>query len=125
MFPFPIQSHFDTLPQKFVAGSCFLLQTPFQRLVKRMTRFHTKKDLESTVRKLKVVLDRSGYNFRVNTPRQVQQATPNRCTIFCWRNEALILAINICHFCSEPRKLFFIQRHSISLFFCSIGRKIT
>ena len=48
-----------------------LFQTPFQRLVKRMTRFHTKKTPDKTLKKLKEVLDSLKYNFAVNSQSQV------------------------------------------------------
>ena len=48
-----------------------LFQTPFQRLVKRMTRFHTKKTPDKTLKKLKEVLDSLKYNFAVNSQNQV------------------------------------------------------
>ena len=48
-----------------------LFQTPFQRLVKRMTRFHTKKTPDKTLEKLKEVLDSLKYNFAVNSQSQV------------------------------------------------------
>lgn len=48
-----------------------LFQTPFQRLVKRMTRFHTKKTPDKTLTKLKEVLDSLKYNFAVNSQSQV------------------------------------------------------
>ena len=49
-----------------------IFQTPFQRLVKRMTRFHTKKTPDKTLYKLKEVLDNLKYNFTVNSPHQVR-----------------------------------------------------
>ena len=50
-----------------------LFQTPFQRLVKRMTRFHTKKTPDKTLKKLKEVLDSLKYNFAVNSQSQVDR----------------------------------------------------
>ena len=55
-------------------------QNPFQRLVKRMTRFHTKKSADKTLYKLKEVLDALKYNFTVNSPRQVRKLPLER---FC------------------------------------------
>ena len=52
-----------------------IFQTPFQRLVKRMTRFHTKKTPDKTLYKLKEVLDNLKYNFTVNSPHQVRIST--------------------------------------------------
>lgn len=48
-----------------------LSQTPFQRLVKRMTRFHSKLDLETTLQKLRAVLDEQRYQFKVTNCKMV------------------------------------------------------
>lgn len=48
-----------------------LSQTPFQRLVKRMTRFHSKVNLETTLRKLLAVLDQRRYQFKVSNSKVV------------------------------------------------------
>ena len=47
-------------------------QNPFQRMVKRMTRFHTKKDVATTLKKLKEVFDKLKYTIKINGPRQVR-----------------------------------------------------
>ncbi|EDO30712.1 predicted protein [Nematostella vectensis] len=39
-------------------------QTPFQRLVKRMTRIHSKKNQETTLAKLKDALDKLSYSYK-------------------------------------------------------------
>ena len=52
--------------------SRIFFQNPFHRLVKRMTRFHTKKSADKTLYKLQGVLDALKYNFTVNSPRQVR-----------------------------------------------------
>lgn len=54
------------------------VKNPFQRLVRRMTRFHTKKSADKTLHKLKEVLDHLKYNFSVNSPRQVTIFTTDR-----------------------------------------------
>lgn len=53
-------------------------QSPFQSLVKRMTRFHTKRSADKTLHKLKEVLDKLKYSFTVNSPRQVTILTTDR-----------------------------------------------
>lgn len=64
-------------------------QNPFQRLVKRMTRFHTKKSADKTLYKLKEVLDTLKYNFTVNSPRQVTIFTTDR------RRNKLSIKVNL------------------------------
>lgn len=56
----------------FKSNFHIIFQNPFQRLVKRMTRFHTKKSADKTLHKLKEVLDTLKYNFTVNSTRQVR-----------------------------------------------------
>ena len=56
---------------KFLVTLKCLFQTPFQRLVRRMTRFHTMKSPDKTLHKLKEILDKLKYNFKVNSPYQV------------------------------------------------------
>ncbi|XP_046853378.1 serine/threonine-protein kinase Chk1-like [Xenia sp. Carnegie-2017] len=46
-------------------------QTTFQRLVKRMTRFTSKVDAESTLKKLRLVLDKLSYQFKVNNSKVI------------------------------------------------------
>ena len=41
-------------------------------MVKRMTRFHTKKDVATTLKKLKEVFDKLKYTIKINGPRQVR-----------------------------------------------------
>ena len=60
-------------------NSHITFQNPFQRLVKRMTRFHTKKSADKTLYKLKEVLDVLKYNFTVNSPRQVRFTLESFC----------------------------------------------
>ncbi|XP_068732386.1 serine/threonine-protein kinase Chk1-like [Montipora capricornis] len=64
-------------------------QTPFQRLVKRMTRFHTKKTPEKMLFKLKEVLDNLKYNFLVNSQHQVTIFTTDK------RQKKLSIKINL------------------------------
>jgi len=64
-------------------------QTPFQRLVRRMTRFHTKKTPDKTLHKLKEVLDKLKYNFTVNSPRQVTIFTTDK------RQKKLSIKVNL------------------------------
>ncbi|CAH3175037.1 unnamed protein product [Porites lobata] len=64
-------------------------QTPFQRLVKRMTRFHTKKTPDKTLKKLKEVLDSLKYNFAVNSQSQVTIYTADR------RQNKLSIKVNL------------------------------
>jgi len=66
-----------------------MLQTPFQRLVRRMTRFHTKKTPDKTLHKLKEVLDKLKYNFTVNSPRQVTIFTTDK------RQKKLSIKVNL------------------------------
>ncbi|KAJ7333065.1 Serine/threonine-protein kinase Chk1 [Desmophyllum pertusum] len=64
-------------------------QSPFQRLVRRMTRFHTKKTPDKMLHKLKEVLDNLKYNFTVNSPRQVTIFTTDR------RRNKLSIKVNL------------------------------
>ena len=50
----------------------FCFQTPFQRLVKRMTRFNSKVDVETTVKRLRSVLDKRSYQFKITNSKVVQ-----------------------------------------------------
>ena len=47
------------------------LQTPMQRLVKRMTRVFTKLGPDEATKKLTVVLEKMGYNWKKTMARQV------------------------------------------------------
>lgn len=64
-------------------------QTPFQRLVKRMTRFHTKENSEETLHRLKDVLDDLKYNFTVNSQHQLTIFTTDR------RQKKLSIKVNL------------------------------
>lgn len=55
-----------------------LSQTPFQRLVKRMTRFNSKVDLETTLRKIRAVLDERRYQFKVTNSKVVTISVVDR-----------------------------------------------
>ena len=63
--------YYYSLTPSYLMSVIPLFQTPFQRLVKRMTRFHTKKTPDKTLKKLKEVLDSLKYNFAVNSQSQV------------------------------------------------------
>ena len=63
--------YYYSLSPSYLMSVIPLSQTPFQRLVKRMTRFHTKKTPDKMLKKLKEVLDSLKYNFAVNSQSQV------------------------------------------------------
>ena len=50
----------------------FCFQTPFQRLVKRMTRFNSKYDAEKTLKQIRSVLDKRRYQFKVTNSKVVR-----------------------------------------------------
>ena len=47
-------------------------QTPFQRLVKRMTRFNSKFDAETTLKHIRSVLDKRRYQFKIANSKMVR-----------------------------------------------------
>lgn len=46
-------------------------QSPWQRLVKRMTRFFTKLDADGSYRALKEVCEKMGYGWKMSCTNQV------------------------------------------------------
>jgi len=51
---------------------CVCMQTPMQRLVRRMTRFFVKTDPKETLHQLtSIFTSMAGYTVRSNTPTQV------------------------------------------------------
>ena len=53
-------------------------QTPFQRLVKRMTRFNSKVDAEKTVKRLRSVLDKQSYQFKITNSKVISISVVDR-----------------------------------------------
>uniref|UniRef100_A0A663LTJ7 Checkpoint kinase 1 n=1 Tax=Athene cunicularia TaxID=194338 RepID=A0A663LTJ7_ATHCN len=64
-------------------------QSPWQRLVKRMTRFFTKLDADSSYRALKEVCEKMGYGWKKSCTNQVTISTTDR------RNNKLIFKVNL------------------------------
>jgi len=53
-------------------------QTPLQRLVRRMTRFFVKQNLEDTAKHLQNTLEKAGYQLKQNSPGQLTVVTTDR-----------------------------------------------
>ncbi|NWU72302.1 CHK1 kinase, partial [Pterocles burchelli] len=64
-------------------------QSPWQRLVKRMTRFFTKLDADGSYRALQEVCEKMGYGWKQSCTNQVTIATTDR------RNNQLIFKVNL------------------------------
>ncbi|XP_069750556.1 serine/threonine-protein kinase Chk1 isoform X2 [Narcine bancroftii] len=64
-------------------------QNPWQRLVKRMTRFFTKLNAEQSYLSLKEVCEKLGYTWKKNCNNQVTVSTMDR------RNNKLIFKVNL------------------------------
>ncbi|OXB56014.1 hypothetical protein ASZ78_015478 [Callipepla squamata] len=64
-------------------------QSPWQRLVKRMTRFFTKLDADGSYRSLRDVCERMGYGWKQSCTNQVTISTTDR------RNNKLIFKVNL------------------------------
>ncbi|XP_014816529.1 PREDICTED: serine/threonine-protein kinase Chk1 [Calidris pugnax] len=64
-------------------------QSPWQRLVKRMTRFFTKLDAEGSYRALREVCEKMGYGWKKSCTNQVTISTTDR------RNNKLIFKVNL------------------------------
>ncbi|XP_053307606.1 serine/threonine-protein kinase Chk1 isoform X2 [Spea bombifrons] len=64
-------------------------QNPWQRLVKRMTRFFTRVDAENSYRSLKETCEKLGYVCRKSCANQVTLSTTDR------RNNKLIFKVNL------------------------------
>ncbi|XP_064380427.1 serine/threonine-protein kinase Chk1 [Dromaius novaehollandiae] len=64
-------------------------QSPWQRLVKRMTRFFTKLDAACSYRALKEVCERMGYGWKRSCTNQVTISTTDR------RNNQLVFKVNL------------------------------
>ncbi|XP_069644357.1 serine/threonine-protein kinase Chk1 [Haliaeetus albicilla] len=64
-------------------------QSPWQRLVKRMTRFFTKLDADGSYRTLKEVCEKMGYGWKKSCTNQVTISTTDR------RNNKLIFKVNL------------------------------
>ncbi|NXK47079.1 CHK1 kinase, partial [Chauna torquata] len=64
-------------------------QSPWQRLVKRMTRFFTKLDADGSYRSLKEVCEKMGYGWKRSCTNQVTISTTDR------RNNKLIFKVNL------------------------------
>ncbi|NXA06674.1 CHK1 kinase, partial [Sapayoa aenigma] len=64
-------------------------QSPWQRLVKRMTRFFTKLDADGSYRALKDVCEKMGYGWKMSCTNQVTISTTDR------RNNKLIFKVNL------------------------------
>ncbi|XP_064424731.1 serine/threonine-protein kinase Chk1 [Latimeria chalumnae] len=64
-------------------------QNPWQRLVKRMTRFFTKLDASHSCSALKKVCEKMGYMWKMNCVNQVTLSTKDR------RNNQLIFKVNL------------------------------
>ncbi|NXR17550.1 CHK1 kinase, partial [Cinclus mexicanus] len=64
-------------------------QSPWQRLVKRMTRFFTKLDADGSYRTLKEVCEKMGYGWKMSCTNQVTVSTTDR------RNNKLIFKVNL------------------------------
>ncbi|NXC78672.1 CHK1 kinase, partial [Anhinga anhinga] len=64
-------------------------QSPWQRLVKRMTRFFTKLDADGSYRALNEVCEKMGYGWKKSCTNQVTVSTTDR------RNNKLIFKVNL------------------------------
>nr|XP_013815215.1 PREDICTED: serine/threonine-protein kinase Chk1 [Apteryx mantelli mantelli] len=64
-------------------------QSPWQRLVKRMTRFFTKLDAAGSYRTLQEVCEKMGYGWKTSCTNQVTISTTDR------RNNKLIFKVNL------------------------------
>ncbi|XP_062450552.1 serine/threonine-protein kinase Chk1 [Rhea pennata] len=64
-------------------------QSPWQRLVKRMTRFFTKLDADCSYRTLREVCEKMGYGWKKSCTNQVTVSTTDR------RNNKLIFKVNL------------------------------
>ncbi|XP_068772962.1 serine/threonine-protein kinase Chk1 isoform X1 [Struthio camelus] len=64
-------------------------QSPWQRLVKRMTRFFTKLDADCSYRALQEVCEKMGYGWKKSCTNQVTISTTDR------RNNKLIFKVNL------------------------------
>ncbi|NXD88343.1 CHK1 kinase, partial [Halcyon senegalensis] len=64
-------------------------QSPWQRLVKRMTRFFTKLDAEGSYRALREVCEKMGYGWKKSCTNQVTISTTDR------RNNQLVFKVNL------------------------------
>ncbi|NXP17670.1 CHK1 kinase, partial [Scytalopus superciliaris] len=64
-------------------------QSPWQRLVKRMTRFFTKLDADGSYRALEEVCEKMGYGCKMSCTNQVTISTTDR------RNNKLIFKVNL------------------------------
>jgi hypothetical protein len=54
-------------------------QTPLQRLVKRMTRFWVRTDIEATERELRDLFEMMNYGIKMTTPGILTAHTTDRC----------------------------------------------
>ncbi|XP_009890858.1 PREDICTED: dolichyl-diphosphooligosaccharide--protein glycosyltransferase subunit STT3A [Charadrius vociferus] len=70
-------------------GNWFIGGSPWQRLVKRMTRFFTKLDADGSYRALKEVCEKMGYGWKKSCTNQVTISTTDR------RNNKLIFKVNL------------------------------
>lgn len=64
-------------------------QSPWQRLVRRMTRFFTKLDADGSYRSLRDVCEKMGYGWKQSCTNQVTISTTDR------RNNKLIFKVNL------------------------------
>ncbi|KAM4646284.1 serine/threonine-protein kinase Chk1-like [Amazona ochrocephala] len=83
-----------TCPEHMLVNSQLLgtpgsSQSPWQRLVKRMTRFFTKLDADGSYRALKEVCEKMGYGWKKSCTNQVTISTTDR------RNNKLIFKVNL------------------------------
>lgn len=60
----------------------FFIQNPWQKLVRRMTRFFVKPDKDETKEELEKVFDLLGYRWKFNSPGMVCCKKSKDCTIF-------------------------------------------
>nr|XP_045002324.1 serine/threonine-protein kinase Chk1 isoform X3 [Jaculus jaculus] len=83
-----------TCPEHMLLNSQFLgtpgsSQNPWQRLVKRMTRFFTKLDADKSYQCLKETCEKLGYQWKKSCMNQVTVSTTDR------RNNKLIFKVNL------------------------------
>ncbi|NXO02536.1 CHK1 kinase, partial [Rhinopomastus cyanomelas] len=83
-----------TCPEHMLVNSQLLgtpgsSQSPWQRLVKRMTRFFTKLDADGSYRALQEVCEKMGYGWKKSCINQVTISTTDR------RNNNLIFKVNL------------------------------
>ncbi|XP_041090780.1 serine/threonine-protein kinase Chk1-like [Polyodon spathula] len=69
--------------------SSLSLQSPWQRLVRRMTRFFTKLDADRSYASLKEVCEKMGYTWKKSCTNQVTVSTTDR------RNNKLIFKVHL------------------------------